>query len=61
MEEKETTPKKAGRKLKDKVATQFIALRLRNDYIKIIDDNFPNRSDFIQHAIKEKLRRECLI
>lgn len=66
--EEEKTPKPrggaregAGRKPKDQVASQQITLKLRKDYLEIINRNYPNRSDFIQHAIKEKLRRECLI
>lgn len=51
----------AGRKPKDKVNTQHISVKIRQDLVQIIDCNFPNRSDFIQHAVKEKLRREGLI
>lgn len=50
----------SGRKPKDQVATQTITVKVRRDFIALIDANFPNRSDFIQRAIKEKLRRECL-
>lgn len=50
-----------GRKPKDKVPMQQIPLRVRRDYLEIIEKNFPVRSEFIQSAIKEKLRRECLI
>lgn len=51
----------SGRKPKDQVATQPVTVKLRKDFIEIINRNFPNRSDFIQHAVKEKLRREGLI
>lgn len=51
----------AGRKPKDKVKTQRVSISIPMDIIALIDRNFPNRSDFIQHAVKEKLRRECLI
>lgn len=51
----------AGRKPKDKVTTQHVTVKLRKDFLEIIHRNFPNRSDFIQQAVKEKLRRECLI
>lgn len=68
MEEEKKVPKPkggvregAGRKPKDKVATQLITVKIRKDFLEIIKRNFPNRSDFIQHAVKEKLRRECLI
>jgi len=68
MEEEKKEPKPkggkregAGRKPKDLVPTQSVTIKLRKDFIEIINRNFPNRSDFIQHAIKEKLRRECLI
>ena len=68
MEEEVKTPKPkggkregAGRKPKDKVPMQLVTVKLRRDFLEIINRNFPNRSDFIQHAVKEKLRRECLI
>lgn len=68
MEEEKKVPKPkggaregAGRKPKDQVATQLITVKVRKDFLEIIKRNFPNRSDFIQRAIKEKLRRECLI
>ena len=67
MEEEKKQPKPkggfregAGRKPKDKVATQTLTIRLRKDFLLLIDHNCPNRSDFIQRAIKEKLRREGL-
>ena len=50
-----------GRKPKDHVATQAITVKIRKDFLQLINENFPNRSDFIQKAIKDKLRRECLI
>ena len=50
-----------GRKPKDKVAAQHITLKLRKDFLEIIHENFMNRSEFIQDAVKEKLRREGLI
>ncbi len=49
----------AGRKLKDKVPTKLVAVRLRQDYLERIDAHFV-RSDFIQKAVKEKLMREGL-
>lgn len=68
MEEEKKQPKPrggfregAGRKPKDVVPTQLVTVKLRRDFIEIINMNFPNRSDFIQKAVKEKLRRECLI
>lgn len=68
MEEEKKQPKPkggfregAGRKPKDKVATQIISVGIPRDILAIINENFPNRSDFIQRAIKEKLRREMLI
>lgn len=51
----------AGRKPKEKVTAQNITVRVRPDYLMIIKDNYESRSDFIQSAIKEKLRREGLI
>ncbi len=50
-----------GRKPKDHVVTQTISIKVRKDYLEIINDHYTNRSDFIQKAIKEKLRRESLI
>lgn len=68
MDEKKKQPKPkggyregSGRKPKDQVATQHVTVKLRKDFVDIINRNFPNRSDFIQHAVKEKLRREGLI
>jgi hypothetical protein len=68
MEEEQKTPKPkggfregAGRKPKDKVATQLITVKIRKDFLEIINKNFENRSDFIQKAVKDKLRREGLI
>lgn len=68
MEEEQKTPKPkggfregAGRKPKDKVATQLVGVKLRKDFIEIINANYENRSDFIQKAVKEKLRREGLV
>jgi hypothetical protein len=51
----------AGRKPKDRVATKHITLKLRRDFIELIDAHYEVRSDFIQRAVKEKLRREGLI
>lgn len=68
MEEEQKTPKPkggfregAGRKPKDKVATQLVGVKIRKDFLEIINKNFENRSDFIQRAVKDKLRREGLI
>lgn len=49
-----------GRKPKDGTISQLVGVRIRKDYLKLIDDNFV-RSDFIQKAVKEKLYREGLI
>lgn len=51
----------SGRKPKDVVITQSVTLKLRKDFLEIITKNFPNRSDFIQRAIKEKLKRDGFI
>lgn len=51
----------AGRKPKDKVTMQSTTVKIRKDFLQTINENFPNRSEFIQKAIKEKLKRECLI
>ena len=50
-----------GRKPKDKVKTQRVSIGIPIDILDIINRNYPNRSDFVQKAIKEKLRRECLL
>ena len=67
-ETEEKTPKPrggkregAGRKPKDGTNTQLVGVRVRQDLMKIIDENFVNRSEFFQKAVKEKLRREGLI
>lgn len=51
----------SGRKPKDTVASQTVTFKLRKDFLTLINENFPNRSDFIQRAVKEKLKREGLI
>ncbi|MCR5270586.1 MAG: hypothetical protein K6D91_06165 [Prevotella sp.] len=51
----------AGRKPKDKVATQVISVPVRKDFLELIINNFPNRSEYIQHAIKNQLKRDGLI
>lgn len=48
----------AGRKPKDVVPTQFVGVKIRRDYVAIISHVSENLSDFIQKAVKEKLRRE---
>ena len=67
MEEEKKEPKPkggfregAGRKPKDGVVMQSITVKLRKDYLEIIGKVYDNRSDFIQKAVKEKLRREGL-
>lgn len=50
-----------GRKAKDGVITQLVGIRIRKDYLEIINDHYANRSEFFQKAVKEKLRRESLI
>ena len=68
MEEEKKTPKPkggkregAGRKNKDGAPTMMVSAKLRKDYVEMIDKIFGNRSDFIQNAVKEKLRREGLV
>lgn len=50
-----------GRKPKDKVVAQSVTVKIRKDYVELIDKHFINRSEFIQDAIKGKLKREGLI
>ena len=66
-EEEKKTPKPkggfregSGRKPKDKVPTQSVTVKLRRDFVELLN-LLPNRSDFIQKAVKEKLRREGFI
>ena len=52
----------SGRKLKDGIATQTITVRIRIDLLEAISACYEGtRSDFIQSAIKEKLRRDGLL
>lgn len=52
----------AGRKPKDKAATQHITVRVRKDLLEVINSYYENkRSDFIQRAIKNQLKRDGLI
>lgn len=68
MEEEKKTPKPkggfregSGRKPKDGVTMQNVTCKVRKDFLQLIHENFENRSEFIQKAIKEKLRREGII
>lgn len=67
MEEKKTPKPRggkregAGRKPLDGIGTQHIALRIRKDYIALIDMHFKSRAQFINEAIRAKLRREGLL
>ncbi len=51
----------SGRKAKDKVVTRLVTVNIREDFLAIIAHHFPNRSEFFQQAVKEKLRREGLV
>lgn len=51
----------AGRKLKDHVETAHVSMRVRKDWLEIIAGNSPDRSTWIQEAIREKLERGGLI
>ena len=48
----------AGRKPKDKTVMQCVNVMIRKDFLEIIAHLTDNRSDFIQKAVKEKLKRE---
>ncbi len=66
MEEEEKKPRGgardgAGRKLLGGVGGQHITLRVRKDYLMLIDTYFKSRSQFINEAIRAKLKREGLI
>jgi hypothetical protein len=66
MEEEEKKPRggareSAGRKPLGGVGGQHITLRVRKDYLMLIDTYFKSRSKFINEAIRAKLRREGLI
>ena len=66
MEEEEKKPRGgaregAGRKPLGCVGGQHITLRVRKDYLMLIDTYFKSRSQFINEAIRAKLKREGLI
>lgn len=68
MEEEQKIPKPrggkrigAGRKPKDGVGTQLVAVKLNKNHLRIIKANFDNVSEFISKAVKEKLRRDSLL
>lgn len=66
MEEEEKKPRGgarecAGRKPLGGVGGQHITLRVRKDYLMLIDTYFKSRSQFINEAIRAKLKREGLI
>ena len=51
----------SGRKRKEEVATGHLSARIRIDWLEIIAGNYPDRTQFLKEAIKEKLEREGLI
>lgn len=51
----------AGRKPKDKTAAQVVGVAIPPYLLEIIKAVYDNRSEFIVHAIKEKLRRDGLL
>ena len=66
MKEEEKKPRggareSAGRKPLGGVGGQHITLRVRKDYLILIDTYFKSRSKFINEAIRAKLKREGLI
>lgn len=66
MEQEETKKKGgyrpgAGRKKKDGVGSEQVSVRLNKEYVAIIRENYPNLSDFIGKAVKDKLKRGGLI
>lgn len=67
MEEKKTPKPRggkregAGRKPLDGIGAQHIAFRIRKDYLAIIDTHYKHRAQFINEAIRAKLRREGLL
>ena len=66
MEKEEKKPRGgeregAGRKPLGGVGGQHITLRVRKDYLMLIDTYFKSRSQFINEAIRAKLKREGLI
>ena len=68
MEEEQKVPKPrggkregAGRKPKDGVGTQLVAVKLNKNHLRIIKEHYPNVSAFISKAVKNQLRREELI
>ena len=69
MEEEQKKPKPkggkregAGRKPKDGVGAQLVSYRINKRYLDIIKTHFNcTLSEFIDKAVKEKLRREGLV
>ena len=65
-EEKKPKPKGgaregAGRPPLGGVGGQIVSVRIRKDYLKLIDTYFKSRSQFINESIRAKLKREGLI
>ena len=51
----------AGRKPKMGSVAKIVSVAIPQHLLDIINEHYDNRSDFIQKAIKEKLRRDELI
>lgn len=68
MEEEKKEPKPrggkregSGRKPKGGIGTILCSVKLRQDYVALIRENFDNLSGFVDQAVREKLRKERLI
>ena len=51
----------AGRKPMDGIGGKPVGIRIRKDYLELIDTYFKSRSQFMNEAIRLKLKREGLL
>lgn len=66
MKEEQPKPKGgfregAGRKKMGGIGTTPINVRIRKDWLELIEKNYVNRSQFINEAVRLKLRKEGLL
>lgn len=66
--EEQNKPKKrggyrenGGRPSKSKAGSQLVSFRMNKEHYDIIKEYFPSLTEFVDKAIKEKLRREGLV
>ena len=51
----------SGRKKMGGIGTDGVTVRLRKDWLDLIDKNYVNRSQFINEAVRLKLHKEGLL